>query len=165
MHFFNIYYSLSFQDKTLLEHKLLTILPRSNKEAATYCRWRSGGLSVTITQVIRGLWGSRGAPQWIPHFSAASCSVTVPNETPWSCGSAPLICGSGLLLGERAATATTAWPLQLPATLLVPYWLSSCTAMFLYIRSWGFRLKCWNDLSFLWSPVPDSTGWMKDSVK
>lgn len=66
-------------------------------------RWGRSGQSVTITQVI---WG----PQWTPHFCGALCSVTVPNETPRSCGSALLICGSGRLLGERAATASTASP-------------------------------------------------------
>lgn len=55
-------------------------------------------------------WGSVRGPQCTPHFCGALCSVTVPNETPRSCGSALLICGSGRLLGERAATASTASP-------------------------------------------------------
>lgn len=109
--------------------------------------------------------GSGGGPQWTPHFCGALCSVTGPNETPRSCGSALLICGSGCLLGERAATASAASPLQLPAKLLVAYWLRSRIAMFLHVRGCGFRLECRDDLSFLWSPTADSPGWMKSSVK
>lgn len=55
-------------------------------------------------------WESRGGPLWTPHFCRALCSVTVPNETPRSCGSALLICGSGRHLGEIAVTASAAFP-------------------------------------------------------
>ncbi len=110
-------------------------------------------------------WGSGGRPQWTPHFCGALCSVTVPNETPRSCGSALLICGSGHLLGERAARAGAASPLQLPAKLLVAYWLRSSIAMFLRVHGCGFRLKCRDDPSFLSSPTPNSPRWMKGSVK
>lgn len=82
-----------------------------------------------------------------------------------SCGSAVLICGSGLLLGERAVTATAACPLQLPAEHLVAYWPRSRTAMFLCIRRHGFPLMSRNHLSCLWSPISDATGWMKGTVK
>lgn len=53
--------------------------------------------------------------RWTLHFCGVLCSVTAPNETPWSCGSALLICGSGCLLGERAATASTTSPSAAPS--------------------------------------------------
>lgn len=82
-----------------------------------------------------------------------------------SCGSAVLICGSGHLLGEGAATATATCPLQLPAEHLVAYWLRSRSAMFLYICHRSFCLKSQNHLSFLWSPISEGAGWMKGTVK
>lgn len=57
-----------------------------------------------------GTQGGNGmGPLWTPHFCGTLCSVTVPNETLQSCESTLLICGSGRLLGEKAATATAAF--------------------------------------------------------
>lgn len=106
-------------------------------------------------------------------FCGALCSVTVPNETPRSSGSALLIWGSGHLLGDRTVwrpclelpPPQSLFPShpQLPGKLLIAYWPRRYTGMFLLVRSGDSGLKCRDDLSFLWSPTPDSTGQMKKS--
>lgn len=100
--------------------------------------WKQWAECYNHTGYLGTLGKVEGGPLWTPHFCRALCSVTVPNETPRSCGSALLICGSGRLLGEIAVTASAAFPLQLPAKLLVAYWLRRCIAMFLRVRGRGF---------------------------
>lgn len=115
-----------------------------------------------------GAWG----PRWTPHFCGALCSVTVPNETPRSCGSALLICDSGRFLGERELTQPVPRGLFRRLQLLVAYWLrrpalqcfSVSAAVTFFFLLFFSSVSSAETIYHFFGRILQTTGWMKEAA-